>query len=168
MPLVDKKKTDNRNSYVFLSTLRKGLFFLILIYFSVGMASFLTAKKEIFPFFSWSLFSVVPNPSPHYEIIIHQHNGKKLASPKSLYEAPSSIVNRSSAGAKFVIRDLGKAYLEDNKEEVIRLRTLLEKNFLKGNIKYELVSQVYDPIKRWKNGETQTNSLGFFITGEFE
>ena len=122
---------------------------------------------EIFPFFGWSLFSKVPNLESRYWIVIDRHDGRSVEPPVSFLQAPESIVTGNRWVARKVIQRLGRAVDKGKTEEVEDLRRLLEQNYLKGRVRYELLFERYQPLDRWKTGESrERRRLASFDSGD--
>ena len=124
---------------------------------------------EIFPFFGWSLFSKVPNDESRYWIVIDRHDGRPVEPPVSFLQAPDSIVGGNRWVGRKVIQRLGRAFDKGRTGEVADLRRLLEKSYLKGRVGYELRFESYEPLEKWKTGESrETRSLARFDSGDAE
>ncbi|HEX9671678.1 MAG TPA: hypothetical protein VGC93_19570 [Thermoanaerobaculia bacterium] len=122
---------------------------------------------EIFPFFGWSLFSKVPNLESRYWIVIDRHDGRPVEPPVSFLQAPESIVTGNRWVARKVIQRLGRAVDDGRTEDVEGLRRLLEHNYLKGRVRYELLFERYQPLDKWKTGESrERRRLASFDSGD--
>jgi hypothetical protein len=154
-----------------LRTLRRRLVLLLVVYFFAGGASqkLVPGVDEIFPFFGWSLFSKVPNLESRYWIAIDRHDGRPVEPPVSFLQAPDSIVAGNRWVGRKVIQRLGRAFDKGRTEEVADLRRLLEQNYLRGQVRYELLFERYDPLEKWKTGERrETRRLASFESGGAE
>ena len=150
-----------------LRQIRSRLVLVLIVYFIAGTASqrLVPGVDEIFPFFGWSLFSNVPNESSRYTILIEEHNGQAIDPPVVFLKAPEAIVTGNRNIGRKVINKLGRAKTRDRKGKVKRYRRLLESNYLQGRVRYELVYERYDPLEKWKTGESiELTSLGRFET----
>ena len=148
-----------------LRQLRRRLILILVVYFVAGTASqkLLPGIDEIFPFFGWSLFSMVPGQDSRYEILIHRHNGRELVPAQAYLSAPRSMTAGDRYLGRKLIQRMGRAREEGETEKEERLRRLLERNYLAGRMEYELVFESYDPLLKWKTGEnTGQRSLGRF------
>ena len=154
-----------------LRRLRRRLILIVIVYCFAGAASqkLVPGVDEIFPFFGWSLFSKVPNLDSRYWIVIDRHDGRQVEPPVAFLQAPESIVTGNRYIARKVIQRLGRAHDAGEAEEVERLRRLLERNYLKGRVHYELLFERYRPLEKWKTGESrERRSLASFDSGDFE
>ena len=152
-----------------LRTLRRRLILIVIVYFFAGAASqkLVPGVDEIFPFFGWSLFSKVPNQGSRYWIVIDRHDGQQVEPPISFLQAPESIATGNRYIARKVIQSLGRALDDGETEEVERLRRLLERNYLKGRVHYEVLFERYQPLDRWRTGESrEKRSLARFDSGD--
>ena len=119
--------------------------------------------KEIFPIFSWSLFSVIPT-SPHEDIgvLVTEIDGNPLNPYADFMTAKNLFSQAGSIEAYYVIQRLGKAVLAQDDQTENSSRRLLEGQYVDGfksNLKYRIVKRRYDPIERWKNGSFQFEPL---------
>jgi len=151
-----------------LRQLRRLLVSFLIVYFVAGNVSqkMIPGVDEIFPFFGWSLFSKVPGHESRYEVVIHRHNGRELAPAQAYLSAPPSMVAGDRYVGRKVLQQLGKALDEGESTKAERLRRLFERNYLRGPLEYELVFESYDPLIKWKTGESlEDRSLGRFQKG---
>lgn len=152
-----------------LRRLHRRLLLIVTAYCFLGAASqkLVPGVDEIFPFFGWSLFSKVPNLESRYSVVIDQHDGRPVDPPVSFLQAPGSIVIGNRFIARKLIQRLGRAHDKGETEEVERLRQLLEHNYLQGRVHYELLFERYQPLQKWKTGESrEKRSLASFDTGD--
>jgi hypothetical protein len=142
---------------------------MVLVYFFAGAASqkLIPGVDEIIPFFGWSLFSKVPNVEVRYTLLIHRHRKQVLDPPVSFLHAPDTIVFGNRYVGRKVIQRLGKAVDRGQADRVRELRRLLEESYLNGRVRYELVFERYDPMRKWRTGANlEERSLGQFTSGE--
>jgi len=152
-----------------LRRLRWQLACLILVYFFAGAASqkLVPGVDEIIPFFGWSLFSKVPNEESRYTLLVHRHEAEILEPPVSFLHAPDTIVTGNRYVGRKVIQRLGRAVERGETARVGDLRRLVEESYLSGRVRYELVFERYDPVRKWKTGANfEQRSLGQFTSGE--
>jgi hypothetical protein len=150
-----------------LRQVRNRLIVILIVYFVAGTASqrLVPGVDEIFPFFGWSLFSNVPNESSRYTILIEEHNGRAIDPPVVFLKAPETVVTGNRYVGRKLINKLGRAKRRDRKRKVKRYREILESNHLQGKVRYELVFEQYDPLEKWKTGDSrELISLGRFET----
>ena len=141
---------------------------LILIVYCIGgtVSQKVLRVDEIFPFFGWSLFTKVPNIDQRYEILIHRHRRTELDPPVPYLRASDSMATDNRYHGRKVIQALGKAFEEGDEAGVRERRRQLETNYLRGQVRYELVFESYDPYEKWRSGENlERRSLAVFDTG---
>ena len=139
---------------------RKFILIVIFSYFIAGISiGFLNVKdEEVFPFFSWSLFSRIPNRGYQYSVQITEYNGQIIK--PVLFQKASSIVNKShSSEPDRIIQNMGKNF-DKNTQEFEKMKNLLEGNYLGNTTKYNLVLLTYDPLQKWKTGKQNIRILG--------
>jgi hypothetical protein len=152
-----------------LRQLRRRLACLVLVYFFAGAASqkLVPGVDEIIPFYGWSLFSKVPNEDSRYELLVHRHKRRLLEPPVSFLHAPDTIVTGNRYIGRKVIQRLGRAVERGEAAQVEDLRRLLERNYLSGRVRYELIFERYNPMQKWRTGANlEERSLGQFTSGE--
>ena len=152
-----------------LRLFRDRLILVLIVYFVAGNVSqkVVPGVDEIFPFFGWSLFSSVPNEDSRYTILIEEHDGKILEPPVLFLEAPETMVMGNRYVGRKVIDKMGRAKKRGSGRKVKKYRSLLESNYLRGRMRYELVYERYDPLEKWKTGESrELESLGRYETGK--
>ena len=152
-----------------LRQLRRRLALVVLVYFFAGAASqkLIPGVDEIIPFYGWSLFSKVPNVDSRYVLLIHRHKRRILEPPVSFLQAPDTIVTGNRYVGRKVIQRLGRAVERGETAKAADLRRLLERNYLNGRVRYELIYERYDPIQKWRSGANlEARSLGRFTSGE--
>lgn len=160
----------NMKSYQ-LSRLRGSLFLVLFLYLFLGLFLGITynlgkrpRRQEIFPVFSWFLFSKVPKENiTVYNIIIHKHNEQIFNPGIPFEEADKSIVtSNKNAVVQTLINQMGNSYRRNQQEEFTKFRQVFEKNHLKGQVEYELVQERYSLLERFKTGKIKQTSLDFF------
>jgi predicted DCC family thiol-disulfide oxidoreductase YuxK len=169
LPIGYKFIASHRHS-VFNSAKKKGpntfnLFIIgfIFLYFMVGTITGFLGVKEIFPFFSWSLFSRVPNKTTsEYAVIVSTYNGMTVFPPRLFQEAKEIIHESESIIARRLIQDFGKAYQNMEIREADELRKLFEANFIKSPAKYRLIRMIHNPVERWKTGRYEIINMQEF------
>lgn len=134
----------------------------ICTYFLVGMITGFLGAKEIYPFFSWNLFSYVPNMTSEYAIIVYEYDDITL-SPPQLYQQAKGILRQSnSITAYYLIQDFGRAYENKERGEAERLQKLFEANYIEAPAKYRLIRIFFNPLERWKTGKYQIINIKDF------
>lgn len=141
----------------------------MVVYFFAGTASqkLLPGVDEIIPFYGWSLFSKIPNEDSRYVILVREHDGRAIEPPITFLRAPEEIVVGNRYVGRKLIQRLGQAQRRGDGAEVERLRRLLEQNYLRGRVGYELIFERYDPMRKWRTSQnSEEHSLARFDSGE--
>lgn len=152
---------------VSFSVLKILAFAFLALYFSVGVGARLlsTGEEDFYPFFSWFLFSHVPQRVGNdFAINILKINGEVVKTPIP-FEHAKNIYNTSRSLAEYnqYIRQLGNALKQNNMEEISRIRRWLENNFTAYNVTYEVSEITFDLIERFRSGKViESKSLGQF------
>ena len=133
-----------------------------MIGFSLGVRG---KRLDIFPIFSWTLFSKVRETRTDYTIVIHQHNGQVFNPGIPMEKLSPSMIKSKNSMVNTALKNMADAYFKNNQEELTKYRNIFEKNFLKGQIEYELLQEKYFLLNRYRTAETaeiKQTSLGFF------
>lgn len=118
------------------------------MYFFIGKLTDYMRIGEIFPIYSWQLFSFVPQKSiTEFAIQIQETS--------ALFQAPS-------VAAHTLIQKLGKAQTRNNSIKVEQFRKEFEEYYLKQPVKYDLILITFNPLERWRNGTYQKTYLKTF------
>jgi hypothetical protein len=128
-----------------------GLSFLVAMVL-IGYAAIPLPGNELFPFYSWSMFSLVPSEKNAFTVFIHEVNGQPLLPPREFQQAGQLVHAPHSVVAYKVIQKLGDAYKNGTPQAQAQMKELFEKNYLPQPMRYALVHMNYDPLTRWKNG----------------
>lgn len=130
---------------------------IVIAYVTIGVSLEFSImnSKEIFPIFSWSLYSKIPNTVEIFSLKITQLNGKKLNTPLFFEDSHSLFHDANSVQAYQTIQDLGWSINRGDIDRGNEIRRYLEEIYLGGykNIKYELVKRSFNPLNRLKSGE---------------
>ena len=148
-----------------LPILRRRLVLILVVYFFAGSISqkMIPGVDEIFPFFGWSLFSRVPNIDRRYEVFITGQGGLKIDPPVAYLKADSALVTGNEHIGRKLIQQLGGALERGESSDVMRLKRLLERNYLAKRVRYEVVVEDYRPLEKWRTGQAaKTRVLGVF------
>lgn len=128
---------------------------LLLLYVSIAVSTHLTKQPEIFPFFSWSLFSSVPQPEKtNYGLRLIAVDGKTLQTPLFFEEGEQYFAGANSIMAMTTIRRLARAIEAGNAGQIVEYQTFFEEMFLAeaSDVAYEVVRRTYNPVERWRTG----------------
>jgi hypothetical protein len=110
--------------------------------------------REIYPFFAWDLFSIIPNPKERYDLYIISYGDKKYDDPIN-YFSGANLIFRQKSGypTQFynIIQNLGRAIETDNSREINKNKEKIESIFHPYSFKYEIRTGTYDPVEYWKS-----------------
>lgn len=115
---------------------------------------------EIFPFFSWFLFALTPNPSAEYNFQIITY-GEQTFSPPIIYnEAKGIVPSPNSIKVPRLATTMAKALEENQTDEYHTAKRVFESNYLDNQKSiYQLIEINYDPLERWKTGEVKVTPV---------
>lgn len=125
---------------------------------------------ERFPFFKWSLFSVVPDPvEVDFGIRVVEVGGRPVTPPRYLEVASGLGLPPHTIDAVTLAQELGEATTDGRTGDADAARALLESRFLAGptSVRYELVRRSFDVLERYECPDCFTSEevLGAFRTG---
>ena len=142
--------------------IRKFITCFLAAYFAGGLLTLLHPRMEVFPVYSWFLFAMVPQSGPQYGLLLREVNGRSVEPPRLYQESGDWIPAPHSVTVFKLTQQLGAA-TERSLSDTNRYRTLLEKNWLPPQTRYELVKLNADPVARWKTGRYEIiNRFGTF------
>lgn len=133
----------------------------------VGITGTFTSRREIFPLFSWFLFSLVPGKSTGYDILIKEVQGRPVTPALPYRQATQFFSSGHSVVIYRAIQELGKAVKENDEDAVKVLRTSIEKFFYMKPVQYDLVKiHFQNPLQRWRTQEQplQSQLVKSFVT----
>lgn len=132
------------------SCLKNGMSgFLVVMFVMAYVTLGFPPTYELFPFYSWSMFSEVPNDKVSFLVYVEGVNGEDFKEPILFQKAGKYVRGTGDINVQKFIQNFGKAVFEKDSEAVGKLRPLFEKKYLKGRVKYSVVREVMDPLKRW-------------------
>lgn len=160
------KQTRNLELFIFLA---------LAIYFFVTVWLFFSKREEIFPIFTWSLYSSVPTKAYHdYSLQIVEVNGVPQTPSILIDESAQFPVPIETYKADLLqismyrdIQQLGLAVGSDKGDDTILYRRKnVERFFGKARVKYALVVRQYDPRERLLSGKVdEVIELATFTSG---
>lgn len=123
---------------------------------AVGLLGALTKRREIFPLYSWFLFSLVPTRTVAFDVLVREAGGRAYDPPVSYRRVTESFRNPHSIVAYRAVQDLGRAVETGQETDAARLRRSFEARFKAWPVRYDLVKVASDnPLEHWKNGQPQ-------------
>ncbi len=124
-----------------------------LFYAIVGNYTWVTAQSELFPIYSWDLFSYVPTHTSEFAIRITAINGEPLDLPLYFNEATKYIPAAQTIEAFALIQRFGNAVYTNN-SDAVTLQQQFEALYLQQleTVSYELVIRTFDAIAYAQSG----------------
>ena len=134
---------------------------LALLYFLVGNGAWLWGNREIYPIFSWDLFSYVPNEVVDFGLRITKTGDTELDPPIYFEAAVDLLPDARSIVAYTNIQALGVAILADRPIELAAAADRVEALHLYPllPVEYEIVQRRYAPLDRWLTGVVRGEEL---------
>jgi hypothetical protein len=120
---------------------------ILLVMFVAGEAALLRPSTyEVFPFYSWSMFALVPNKTEQFYVFVTKDGVTReyTRAKKWLGESANSVI------AYTVIQQYGKALRSGNKKEIANWRRQFEENHIPDDLDYEVRYSKEDPMVRWR------------------
>jgi hypothetical protein len=115
-------------------------------------------EREIFPLFSWSLYSTVPREAADYGVRILEVGGRTLNPPLLVEEARPRFPHANQRQLLMAVQSLGRALDGGDTEAVRAYRRLIERHHLRGRgvVHYEVIHRRFNTLARWRTGEFRT------------
>jgi hypothetical protein len=140
---------------------------ILFIELAVGLGGVLTPQREIFPFASWFLFSLVPGRVTSYDLMLSGSPGQPLDPPRPFSQAGGLVKQPHSVTIYQLVQQLGRAEERGDRALSLKLRRQIETKFVAAPMRYELIKQTYSLAERWKNQPPHERaSIKSFIAGE--
>ena len=111
-------------------------------------------NQEVFPFFSWSLFSYSGAEREDFTLAIIALDGEALDHPTIATDMMDRLprLKRDSRFRKIIWRWASAIYLDDSEEEAA-MRDIIETRYFAeyDSVRYQLVQTQYEPLKRYRD-----------------
>lgn len=127
---------------------RMGLGYVLAGLLAAGVPGF-----EVFPFFSWFLFPIVPTTELRYELVLHRHVGAAIEPPRDLQEM-KIFSDPTAMDLWLATQRLGKELTRDGEAGAAATRALIEANFVCAGSEYAVHEVRFDVLDRWVKKET--------------
>jgi|GEM_PF-5539198 len=136
--------------------------------FFVGAAALTNSKGnyEWFPFYSWSMFALVPQEETIYRLrVIDPENTQNLI---DFRQAGQLVHEPGSLPAYHLIQKMGKAITSGQQYQLSELRAAFDTNYLPTGTAYQMIQTREDPLSAWQDsGKAQTAEIiGTFVAGK--
>ena len=169
-PPQTRRPASLRDEYRRYRWTSRGIGMLLCVYFAIAVwRERIPGQGEIFPFASWSLFSLVPNACEDFAVRLLSVEGTELSPPQYFESAGLRFSGATNHAAHVAIDRLGKALIAGDLPGADRVRRRFEREYLgkeARHVRYELVARVYDPFERWHGGGfRQVRTLGVYEAG---
>ncbi|MCB0167155.1 MAG: hypothetical protein KDI79_23200 [Anaerolineae bacterium] len=127
----------------------------VLTYAITASCTWYFYRKEIFPLFSWQLFSHVSAEKVDFGLRVTHIDDRPLNKPVYFEEAPALFPDAGSIVAYSNIQALGQAIEANRLETVGQLKIQFENRYLSHDqsLTYEIVKRKFIPIDRRKSGD---------------
>lgn len=127
----------------------------VILYFVIGNFSWYRYQIEIFPIYSWDLFSYIPNLATDYGLKINAINHTDLDQPAYFQELNNYFDEADSIIAVTVIQNLGHAIENNDAEAIDNLRLQIESIYFSNHdhVQYEITKRTYYANERWRSGK---------------
>lgn len=123
----------------------------LIAYSTIGLP-----QRELFPFFSWELFShIPPKEITSYGIRFNSANGNELNEPLYFEDAMHLTRHAESVDAFVTLQSLGSAIEQNDLVQVATSQQLLQSTYF-GDIsaaEYEIVRRRFDLLERWQSNQ---------------
>ncbi len=130
---------------------------------SLGVYAFMGAyamrfpAREMYPFFSWSLFSTIPQNLEVYTMEVHRIGVTTYDPPLKFREMREifAAVDQSPTQYFAPIQSLGRALYAG--ESGARARARVESIFQGQEFEYSILRIKYDPVDYWRTGQYEVS-----------
>lgn len=134
----------------------------LLAYMSIGYGFHIFGLRELYPIFSWELFSYVPAQQRiDYGLLIIQVNGEQLPEPVYFEDAAFLPEQAHSIEAYVAIQILASAIVQQDTAETERVRSYFEDIFLieVETATYQVVRRQADLLLLWQTGQYDEETI---------
>lgn len=149
-----------RNLRVFVAS-----FFVLYAGLGVLLQTNIWSANEIFPIYSWALFSKIPNERDDYALRILVVGKERVDPPLHFQAAGEWFPKADSISAYYSVQKLGRAISREDAGRIEDMRRFFEPLYFgdAGHVRYEVVKRSFNPLDRWENGNFKTvRSIGVF------
>lgn len=126
----------------------------LILYPIIALSTIGLPQRELFPFFSWELFSYIPADTiTSYGIRFSSANSAPLEQPIYFEEAKHLTPHADSVDAFVTIQTLGNAIAQNEPEKITATRHLMQSTYF-GDLtaaEYEIVRRRFDLLERWQH-----------------
>lgn len=125
----------------------------VVLYFCFGTGLRMFVREGIYPFFSWNLFSIIPNEQTIFTLRVLTLGDESYTPPRRFDELTELFKVLRQSPTEYVphINDLGFAIQGGRTDKIGRYKKIVERIFFKTPATYEIVKVTYDPIEFWRS-----------------
>jgi hypothetical protein len=130
----------------------------LVIYTIIGLATKPMLEKDTYPFYSWSLFSDVPNEIVEYTIAVTGRAGVPELQPVLFRKENTATMFTKKHSALYyfdTIQRLGAAIANSDTLTIVKERSLLEEDML-PETSYDVVRVRYNPLDYFRDGSLES------------
>lgn len=134
----------------------------IIAYFCVSVTIEVIDRAEMYPFFSWRLFAVVPNEVDTYTIEISRLGNLVYDPALRLMDAQFLFANNKQQQTEYelLINNLGRALTRNSpRQDTAQLHQRIEALFPPGAFAYAVVRVTYDSLEYWHDRSYQSRDV---------
>lgn len=130
---------------------------MLILYFVIGVAAkvCMFPQEEIFPIYSWALFSSIPTTAYRYDVVIHSAKGTPLKKSLFYTEAGTYVPHPQKIAVFVILQAWGKAIAKNDVSMARKQQAIFESIYLYPNTTYQLVNTRYNPLTRWKTKQAK-------------
>lgn len=140
--------------------LKRFIAIVVVSYFLIGNFTWSQYQLEIFPIYSWDLFSYVPNRSIDYALKINAIDDEYLENPAYFQDMPNEFKQANSITAFHVIQQFGRAIEANDAPAIETLRNQIESDYFanQSQVEYEVRKRSFFSAERWRTGTFEENT----------
>jgi hypothetical protein len=121
--------------------------------------------QDVYPLFSWSLFSIIPNPDHRYTMEILEAGGTRYDPPLRFSQSSALFAGIQHSPTEYTprVERLGQALANGHTKAAAQARQELNALFGTRAFRYRILLVYADPLEYWRNGSYRTvRTLGEF------
>lgn len=124
----------------------------LVLYFVLGAGLRVFVRDDIYPIFSWNLFSYIPNDQYKFSLRVLSYGTDKYTPPKRFDEMATIFEKIHQPPTEYVrdIDQMGYALQGKDTDKIARIKTRLDTMFYKTPATYEITKVRYNPVEFWR------------------
>ena len=147
----------------------KTIVLVVFVAYAMMAMSLRGSVQDVYPVFSWMLFSFIPNPNQDYAMEILEAGSMRYDPPLKFSQSKGLFEKIQHSPTEYAPRvdRLGQALARNDVEEAARVREELEVIFGNEAFRYQIFMIYADPVEYWKTGSYRViRMLGEFSSSE--